>query len=153
MMMSDMVLLHETRNEEGELHIGGAYGPELMLDCHGCEPKMFNRPNIASYLKALCKAIEMDAEDFHFWDDFDVPEEERRTKPHAKGTSVGGVFRKKIGLQFIITSSIIIHTLDELGRAYINVFSCKLFDEVTVKEVTYKYFKAKSIGSHLVQRS
>jgi len=153
MMMSDMVLLHEMRDEEGKLHIGGAYGPELMLDCHECEPKTFNRPNIAAYLKALCEAIGMDAEDFHFWDDEDVPEALKQTEPHAKGTSVGGVYKKKIGLQFIITSSIVIHTLDELGRVYVNVFSCKLFDEAKVREVTYEWFKAKSIQSHLVQRS
>lgn len=152
-MMSEMTLLHETRNEEGEVSIGGAYGPELMLDCHGCDPKTFNRPNIAAYLKALCKAIEMDAEDFHFWDDEDVPEVLKQTAPHAKGTSVAGVYRKKIGVQFIITSSIVIHALDELSRVYVNVFSCKIFDDAKAREVTYEWFKAKSIQSHLIQRS
>lgn len=152
MMMSDMVLLYETRNEDGDKFIGGAYGPELMLDCHECDPKTFNRPNIMAYLKALCKAIKMDDEDAHFWDDEGVPEEDKQTEPHAKGTSMGGVLKKKIGLQFIITSSIVIHTLDELKRAYVNVFSCKLFDEAAAREVTYEWFKAKSIRSHLVQR-
>ncbi len=153
MMMKDMVLLHESTDLEGRVHYGGAYGPHLLLDCSGCDPATFNRKSINKFMKILCKAIDMDAEDFHFWDDEGLPENQKQTKPHTKGSSVGGVFKKKVGVQFIITSSIVIHTLDILGNVYVDIFSCKLFNDNAAKEVTQKWFKAKTIGSHLIQRN
>ena len=153
MIMKDMELLQELSHAEGETQILGAYGPHLLLDCHGCDAKKFNRKSINDYMKKLCKAIDMDAQDFHFWDDEGLPEKQCQTEPHAKGTSVGGVFKKKVGLQFIITSSIVIHTLDILERVYVDIFSCKLFDEGAAVRLTQEWFKAKSIGTHLIQRS
>ncbi len=153
MRMEDMVLLHEAGDLEGDKRITGAYGPHLLMDCHGCDVSTFNREHIKEFMHALCEAIEMDAKDFYFWDDEDVPEEQKQTLPHAKGSSMGGVFKKKVGIQFIITSSIVIHTLDLLGRVYIDIFSCKLFNEGKAKAVVYKWFRAGSIGSHLIQRN
>lgn len=153
MQMSSMVLLHESETLDGGTIWTGAYGPHLLMDCHGCDVKKFNRKSIKRYMKKLCKAIEMDAEDFHFWDDEGVPKEKKQTAVHAVGTSVAGVMRKKVGVQFIITSSIVIHTMDLLGRAYVDIFSCKLFSEGKAREVTWEFFKADSIGSHLIQRN
>ncbi len=153
MRMANMVLLHESKNLDGDTVWMGAYGPHLLMDCHGCDVKKFNRKSIEMYMKELCAAIEMDAEDFHFWDDTNVPENEKQTEEHAVGTSVGGVIKKKVGVQFVITSSIVIHTLDLLGRAYIDIFSCKLFSESAARCVTRYFFKADWIGSHLIQRN
>ncbi len=153
MQMKDMTLLHETTDLDGKVHIGGAYGPHLLLDCHLCDVLTFNRTSIQGFMKELCKAIKMDAEDFHFWDDVGIPEDEKLTEPHAVGTTVGGVFKKKVGIQFIITSSIVIHTLDLLERVYVDIFSCKLFDEGEAVLVTREWFKAKSVRSHLIQRT
>lgn len=152
MKMEDIVLVHKRTDLEGGKFWGGAYGPHLLLDCHMCDPATFTRKNIEGFMEALCKAIDMEKEDFHFWDDEEVPEKECQTKPHTKGSSCGGVFKKQVGVQFIITSSIVIHTLDILERVYVDIFSCKLFDEGAAKKVVYEWFKAKSIGSHLIQR-
>ena len=48
-----------------------------------------------------------------------VPAEEQQTSPKTKGTSA---------VQFILTSTIVIHTLDLMNAVYVNVFSCKEFD-------------------------
>lgn len=152
MQMSDMVMLHKSKNLEGEDIYVGAYGPHLLLDCHGCDVSKFNRKSIRKFMLNLTKGIGMDAEDFYFWDDEDVPEELKRTEVHAKGTSMGGVIKKQVGVQFIITSSIVIHTIDLLGRIYVDIFSCKLFDEWKATTIVRKCFKATSIRAHLIQR-
>lgn len=152
MQMSDMVLLHKVRDMDGDENLTGAYGPELLLDCRQCDPSTFTRESIEGYMKALCKAIGMDAEDFHFWDDEGVAEDKKQTAPHAKGSSVGGVFKKKVGIQFIITSSIVVHTLHILERVYVDIFSCKLFDDGEACRITQDWFKAKIVREHLIQR-
>lgn len=96
-----------------------AYGKELILDLHNCNVGMFNRSTLDLFFASLCKAIDMQQCERYFWDDVGVPEEERQTSPHTKGTSA---------IQFILTSNITIHTLDELEAVYINIFSCKDFD-------------------------
>lgn len=95
------------------------YGMELILDLHGCNPILFTRDHIDAFMAGLCSTIKMERCDLHFWDDVDVPEEDKQTNPHTKGTSA---------VQFILTSNVTIHTLDELQAVYLNIFSCKRFD-------------------------
>ena len=93
------------------------YGIELILDLHGCDVVKFTRPSITEYFEKLCVLIDMQREDLHFWDDVGLSEEDKQTSPHTQGTSA---------VQFILTSSIVIHTLDQLQAVYINIFSCKV---------------------------
>jgi S-adenosylmethionine/arginine decarboxylase-like enzyme len=79
--------------------------------------------------------------DLHFWDADNTPQE--LTSPHTKGTSA---------VQFIITSNITIHTLNELRAAYVNVFSCKPFDEKVAEELTWRFFGAKSHHIRFIER-
>ncbi len=151
--MANIQLLSTYKDLDGNDCYGGSYGPHLLLDCHGCNTKKFNRTSIKQYMKRLVKAIKMDAEDFHFWDDEDVPEDKKQTAAHATGTTIGGVIKKKIGIQFIITSSIVIHTLDILERVYVDIFSCQLFDDCKAKRLTQEFFKASSIRDHLIVRT
>ena len=95
------------------------YGIELILDLHGCDASKFTRKSISQYFEELCILIDMQREELHFWDDIGVPDEEKQTSPHTQGTSA---------VQFILTSSIVIHTLDQLEAVYINIFSCKFYD-------------------------
>src|ERR1700730_10757658 len=96
-----------------------AYGRELLLDLHGCDPTRFSRSAIEEFCTQLCKLIDMESCDLHFWDDLGVPGEEQQTHPKTKGTSA---------VQFILTSTIVIHTLDLMKAVYVNIFSCKEFD-------------------------
>jgi len=110
----------------------GNYGKELVIDIHYCSIKKFNRVGITMFFKLLCKKIDMEREDLHFWDDLNTPEAQKETSPHLVGTSA---------VQFIKTSNVTIHTLDILKRVYLNIFSCKDFDSEVVKKFCCEYFK------------
>jgi len=120
-----------------------SYGKELILDLHHCDPSTFNRKSIKKYFEELCDLIDMEREKLCWWDDHGVPPEEQETEPHLKGTTA---------VQFIKTSNVVIHTLDLLKAAYINVFSCKDYDENIVKEFSAKWFKGQVVNSHIIER-
>ena len=119
------------------------YGVELILDLHGCDNSTFTRESISEYFESLCELIDMKREALHFWDDVGVPEEEKQTSPHTQGTSA---------VQFILTSSIVIHALDQLGAIYINMFSCKEFDPNLAERFTIKWFSAKNCSARIIER-
>lgn len=121
-----------------------AYGFELLLDLHGCNAELFSRAHIDQYFTDLCKLIGMEKCDVHFWDDFGVPEEERQTLPHTKGTSA---------VCFILTSSIVVHTLDLLRSVYVNIFSCKFFEPDLAAEFTTERFAAAFSNKTFVERT
>ena len=116
------------------------YGIELILDLHDCDVSTFTRDSISDYFAQLCDLIDMKREDLHFWDDVGLDEEDKQTSPHTQGTSA---------VQFILTSSIVIHALDQLRAVYINMFSCKPYDPKAAEEFTMKWFDAAN-GSALV---
>lgn len=110
------------------------YGKELILDLHECDPSTFTRTSIEAFMVELCKGIDMEASDLHFWDDLDAPLEEKETEPHLVGTSA---------VQFIKTSNITIHTLDIMKRVYLNIFSCKEFDGRVATKFAVDWFRGE----------
>ncbi len=123
--------------------IDGAYGKELVFDLHECNPALFNRRAIKSFMVRLCELIDMEREDLHFWDDLETPEEEKETEPHLVGTSA---------IQFIRTSNVTIHTLDLLERAYINIFSCKDFDAEAAAAWCAHFFQGRIVNKTVLAR-
>ncbi len=126
-----------------EDQIVSSYGYELILDLHGCNPSTFNRESLDSFFTGLCDLINMERCDVHFWDDVGVPPEERQTSPLTKGTSA---------VCFILTSTIVVHTLDELAAVYVNIFSCKEFDPAVARKFTEEWFQADSCGHTFINR-
>jgi S-adenosylmethionine/arginine decarboxylase-like enzyme len=120
-----------------------SYGKELIIDIHNCDPSTFNRKSLKKYFVKLSNLIEMKRAKLTWWDDYNVPLEERQTEPHLKGTSA---------VQFIMTSNITVHTLDILGAVYVNLFSCKDFDPQIVKDFSASWFKGKIVSSHEINR-
>lgn len=120
------------------------YGYELILDLSDCSANRFSRNEIDLYFTSLCKLIKMEKCVVHFWDDVDVPLEEQQTKPHTKGTSA---------VCFILTSSIVIHTLDLLKAVYVNIFSCREFHPKVAENFTKEWFGAGSCRSTFIERS
>ena len=120
------------------------YGSELILDLHGCDAALFNRRHIDEFFTELCNIIDMQKCEVHFWDDLDVVVEEQQTLPHTKGTSA---------VCFILTSTIVVHTLDLLGAVYVNVFSCKVFDPDKAADFTAGWFRAGSWRKTVVERT
>ena len=120
-----------------------AYGQELIIDLHDCDAKRFTRRAIEDYCVELCELINMERCDLHFWDDVGVPDEEKQTNPKTKGTSA---------VQFILTSTIVIHTLDLMKAAYVNIFSCKDFDSDEAAKFTANWFGSTDWTSSVVIR-
>ena len=119
------------------------YGVELILDLHGCDVSKFTRDSITRYFEQLCELIDMSREELVFWDDIGVPEDEKQTSPHTQGTSA---------VQFILTSSIVIHTLDQLRAVYVNMFSCKEFDPKLAERFTADWFGAGDCSARFIER-
>ena len=119
------------------------YGQEVLLDLHECDPKTFTRAEIQRYFEELCDLIDMERCNLYFWDDVGVPEEEQQTDPKTKGTSA---------VQFILTSTIVIHALDLMKAVYVNIFSCKEFDTDVAAQFTAKWFSSRDWTRHVVTR-
>ena len=120
------------------------YGHELILDLHGCDTSLFNRDDLSRFFQLLCERIDMEPEALYFWDDVGVPPEERQTEPHTTGTSA---------VQFILTSSIVVHTLDLTGKVFVNVFSCKTLDSADTEAFCVEFFRAESVANRaLIKR-
>ena len=120
-----------------------AYGLELILDLHDCDASQFTRSAIEGFFIELCELIDMERCNLYFWDDVGVPEEGRQTDPKTKGTSA---------VQFILTSTIVIHTLDLVKTAYVNIFSCKDFDADEAAAFTAKWFGSTEWTAEVVTR-
>jgi S-adenosylmethionine/arginine decarboxylase-like enzyme len=121
----------------------GNYGIELILDLHGCDETKFTRSCITEYFERLCVLIDMQREDLHFWDDEGVSKDDKQTSPHTQGTSA---------VQFILTSSIVIHTLDQLKAVYINIFSCKEYDPKVAEKFSVEWFGATECSARFLDR-
>jgi len=120
-----------------------SYGKELVLDIHNCDTSTFTRRSITKYFKELCDLIGMVRCKLSFWDDCGVPPEEQETEPHLKGTTA---------VQFIMTSNIVIHTLDLLETVYVNIFSCNNFDADTAAKFSAEWFRGEIVNSHVIER-
>ena len=97
-----------------------------------------------SFFIELCDLIDMERCEVHFWDDVGVSPEEQQTQPHTKGTSA---------VCFILTSTIVVHTLDLLKSVYVNIFSCKEFDPKAAGAFTKKWFGAQDCSSRFIDRN
>ncbi|HUV67083.1 MAG TPA: S-adenosylmethionine decarboxylase [Sedimentisphaerales bacterium] len=123
--------------------VSGVYGKEAIFDCYGCDVSKFNRKSLRVFFTELVRLLNMEKGDLHFWDDVGVPEAERQTRLETTGTSA---------VQFILTSNITVHCLDFLERVYVNVFSCKDFNEGEAKKFINDWFACASIRTHVVYR-
>jgi len=119
-----------------------SYGKELILDLHECDD-VFTRASINKYFEDLCLLIDMKRCELYFWDDVGVAEEEKQTQAHTKGTSA---------VQFILTSNITIHTLDDLKKVFVNIFSCKDFDSDLAANHTEGWFGGKVVKRMEIDR-
>lgn len=101
----------------------------MSVDLGECDYSLLtNKKKIAEFCDKLCKEIKMVA----------------HGKPIIKRFGEGDL-EGYSAIQFIETSSITAH-LDEFGlRAFIDIFSCKTFDEKKAKIFCQKFFKAKKV--------
>jgi S-adenosylmethionine decarboxylase len=120
------------------------YGLELVLDLHHCDRTTFNRSSIEAFFTDLCRLIEMERCDVHFFDELTSDPIVRVLNEKTKGTSA---------VCFILTSSIVVHALDLLESVYVNIFSCKDFDTTVAGEFARDWFRGTIVHSTCLQRS
>lgn len=114
------------------------YGKELILDLYNCDPKIIrSKKKILEYSNKICNLIRMKK--------YGKPLIERFAldNPHVAGYSL---------VQLIETSSITGHFSELWNRAFINIFSCKLFDNKIAASFTKNFFKAKKIRNRVLIR-
>ncbi len=117
------------------------YGYELIMDLHGCDPTRMTRDGVREYCAQVCGVIDMKREEFHIW----ASDEKDYQKDPAELYGVSAV-------QFIRTSSLVIHTLPKMLRAYVNLFSCKWFDPMEASRFTTEYFSGTLANSKFLER-
>lgn len=115
------------------------WGFHAMFDCSNCNRDAIgSHENIYNFIKQLVVDIDMVAYGeptiVHF-------------ATHCADKAGYSFF------QMIETSNISGHLVDSNGDAYIDVFSCKPFDNAVVEELIRKYFSPEKVRLNYVTRS
>ena len=114
------------------------WGQHLVLDLNGCPHELLAcKDNIVKWTKELVEAIDMVAYGEPMVEHFATHSHE------AAGYTM---------LQLIETSNIAAHFAENIGQAYIDIFSCKEFDNQVAIDVCKTYFAPKEINQHSIQR-
>lgn len=114
------------------------WGWHLLLNLRSCDiASITSRENLANFLKALVERIDMVA--------FGEPTIEHFAThdPEKAGFSI---------VQLIETSNITGHFVDKNGDAYIDVFSCKIFQPDDVIAVAREFFSPQFVSHQMIPR-
>lgn len=115
----------------GEAH----YGQHLIATALGCNDDILSIERLEEFLKTMADEIDM----VRYGD----PIVARFGEGHEEGIS---------GVQLIQTSAITIHTNDAHRDLYLDVFSCKPFDELTARRVVEEFLAPTSLTSEVFYR-
>jgi S-adenosylmethionine/arginine decarboxylase-like enzyme len=130
--------MNEIYLPEAATEPGDDWGYELVLDCSGADIQAVTSPDtIKAFLKALVKKIDMEAYGeplLHHFGEHD---------PKLAGWTA---------IQLITTSSISIHFCDN-GNIFMNLFSCKHYDQEVAIDVVKEYFKPTKLRPRFSDRS
>ena len=119
------------------------YGKSISIDLHNCDVSLFNRRDLRKFVKALCIEIDMIRAKLVFWDWKYYPWLKRKAPPHLKGSSL---------VQFIQTSNVTVHALDDLKAVYVDLFSCGEYDSKKAADFIAEYFKGEIVTFNEVIR-
>ena len=113
------------------------WGLLTSLDLYGCNPEIIRDPEkIRQYVIQLCDLIGMkrfgDCQVVHFGKD-----------ERVEGYSM---------VQLIETSLISGHFANLTNAAYIDIFSCRLYEPDQVADLSKEFFQAESIEIHITKR-
>lgn len=114
------------------------FGPHITIDLKGCPKEILSDYNLHfNYLKMLPELIEMTpiTQPYVFPYSGLVPED--------KGIT---------GYLIIAESHLSIHSFEEKGYCFIDIFSCKEFDTNKAIEITLDIFKPKSHEVNVIER-
>lgn len=114
------------------------YGKELILDLVDCNPEIIrSKKKILEYLDKLCQIIKM----------------KKYGSPIVKRFGFGQDYTAGYSaIQLIETSAVTSHFSEAWNSVYINIFSCKSFDERKAKDFTQEFFRAKKVKNRVILR-
>lgn len=121
--------------------LGSSYGMEAVLDIHDVPIEFFDDKNVRRFAEKLCDEIGMTKGPIYLWGDNKALG--TMNDPKADGISV---------CQFLHSSSITIHAIDEFKKVFINVFSCKSFPADTVREFAEENVGGTIVSFHVFKR-
>ncbi len=113
-----------------------SWGKHLIVNAANCTSSSIrSHENIYKFTKHLVKRIDM------------VAYGEPQIVNFGSGDKAGFTLD-----QLIVTSNICAHFVNELNHMYLDVFSCKAFDERVVEDLVVRYFGAKTIRRAFIKR-
>ena len=113
------------------------WGYHLIVNAARCCPRSIRTPhNILAFGYELVEKIDMVA--------YGPP----LLKHFGKDGKAGYTF-----VQLIETSNVIAHFVEDTDDAYLDIFSCKTFDQAIAEKVIRKYFSPAQMHCQLVERS
>ena len=128
-------MIKKSKTKKQKLKI---YGKELILDLYDCDPKIIrSKKKILEYSNKLCNLLKVKKYGKPICERFAL------SNPPAAGHSL---------VQLIESSSVTGHFSELWNRAFINIFSCKLFDDKIATDFTKKFLKAKKIKNRVLIR-
>lgn len=117
---------------------GEVYGMEVVMDVYDCDPEVIkSAKQLKIFVTKMCQLLDM--------------KKYGNTLVHHFGHSCPKTSGYSL-LQFIETSSITGHFSELWNTAYINIFSCRMFDAKKTVNFTKKFFKAKRVTSRAIVR-
>jgi len=112
------------------------WGKHLLIDAGGVSPHTIRNPaTIHTFNEVLVHRIDMVA--------YGPPQIVRFGSGNKAGYTL---------VQLIETSNICAHFVEENNSMYLDVFSCKDFDEQLVKETVEEFFKARTMKMKVLTR-
>lgn len=128
-----MSVLTEYRRiqHQGEPH----YGQHLLVTALSCSDAILSIERMYHFLQTMADDIDM-----------------VRYGPPIVARFGGGIQTGLSGVQLIETSAIMFHTNDAHRDMYLDVFSCKPFEESTVRRVLNEYLAPNDIKTELIYR-
>lgn len=112
------------------------YGQEVVLDIHNVPSEFFKLKTVREFAENLCDEIGMIKGPLYTWGG-----ETRNLHTDYKNPKADGISC----VQFLYSSSITIHAIDEINKVFINVFSCEQFDGDAARD-----FALKNVGGDIV---
>lgn len=113
------------------------WGKHMVLDAKGCQVDRARDPEyIRHFVQELVRQIEM------------VPFGEPQVVHFADNTEKAGF----TAIQLIETSNIMAHFLDHNGDLYLDVFSCKDFENQRVTDCLQSFFSPEKIYYNIITR-
>ncbi|MBU2615975.1 MAG: S-adenosylmethionine decarboxylase [Nanoarchaeota archaeon] len=111
-------------------------GQLTIIDLHECDKDLVrDKIALARFCRELCKVIKMNACGEPF------------IRKYGKGN-----LRGYTAIQLIETSNIVVHLDEYEFKVFIDIFSCKNFDERTAEKFSKTYFVAGKLKAKTIMR-